>query len=140
MIDVIPARPFMAEQMRLQAPQSSTGQTMSPLDIGNAITGGMALAAVEGARIVALAGIYQIWDGRGVAWALLAEDFQDKRFTLFKLMKRALDVCPLLRVEAYAIEEDEAANRLLSHLGFAKEGVQRMFWQSRDFTLYARVR
>jgi hypothetical protein len=140
MIDVIPARPFMAERLKLQSAQVLTGQTMTPRDIANAIEGGMALAAVEGDRLYAMAGIYEIWEGRGMAWALLADDFAERRLSCFKLMKRALDVCPLRRVEAYVADAHVAGENLLRHLGFEKEGVQRMFWQDRNFALYARIR
>lgn len=140
MIDVIPARPFMAERMKLQSAQTLTGQTMAPCDIENAIAGGMALAAVEGDKIYGMAGIFEIWPGRGMAWALLAEDFAPRRWTGFKLMKRALDASPLRRVEAYVADAHVEGENLLRHLGFEKEGVQRMFWQDRDFALYARVR
>lgn len=140
MIDLIPARPWMAERLRLQAAQQITGQTMTPENIAMAIEGGMALAAVEASRIVAMAGIYERWSGVGLAWALLAEDFSDRRFSVFKLMKRALDVSPLVRIEAHVAEEHVEGHRLLVHLGFEREGLMRKFWQERHYSLYARVR
>lgn len=140
MIDVIPARPWMAEQLKLQSAQMLTGQAMTGDAIAVACQGGMALAAVEEGRIIGMAGLFERHEGTGVAWALLSEGFSDRRFTAFKLMKRALDLSPLDRVEAYVVEGHDAGERLLAHLGFSKEGVMRKFWQGRDYSLFSRVR
>ena len=140
MIDLIPARPWMAERLKLQNAQKLTGQAMSPENIAMAIEGGMALAGVKADKIVGMAGIFERWEGVGMAWALLAEDFASHRVSAFKLMKRALDVSPLLRIEAHVAFGHEEGERLLDHLGFAKEGVMRKFWQGCDYSLFARVR
>lgn len=140
MIDLIPARPWMAERLQLQDVQAVSGQAMTPESIHMAIGGGMALAAVEADRLLGMAGIFERWEGCGMAWALLAQDFADRRFTVCKLMKRALDVSPFDRVEAYVVDGHGAGEALLDHLGFAKEGVMRKFWQGRDFSLFSRVR
>lgn len=140
MIDLIPARPWMAERLKLQSAQLLTGQTMTPENLDMAIGGGMALAGVAGDKIVGMAGIFERWEGVGMAWALLAEDFGAHRLSAFKLMKRALDVSPLLRIEAHVAHGHEEGERLLDHLGFTKEGVMRKFWQGCDYSLFARVR
>ena len=139
MIDVIPARPWMAERFRLQSAQQFVGQNMTPENVEMAIKGGMALAGVADGRVVGMAGIFQRWEGVGTAWALLAEDFPAHRFSAFKLMKRALDASPLIRIEAQAVAGHDDGERLLRHLGFRKEGVMRKFWQGRDYSLFARV-
>lgn len=138
MIDLIPARPWMAEKLRLQNVQANGA--MTPDAIQMAIDGGMALAAVEDGKLLAMAGIYQRWGDVGLAWALLAEDFDCRRFTIFKLMKRALDLSAFNRVEAYVVQGHDAGVRLLEHLGFEREGTMRKFWQDRDHDLFARVR
>lgn len=140
MIDLIPARPWMAERLQLQAAQQITGQTMTPENVAMAIEGGMALAGVKADKIVGMAGIFERWSGVGLAWALLAEDFAEHRVSVFKLMKRALDVSPLIRIEAHVAEGHAEGERLLDHLGFEKEGVMRKFWQNRDYSLFAQVR
>lgn len=140
MIDLIPARPWMAERLKLQTAQEITGQAMSPESIAMAIEGGMALAGVRGDKIVGMAGIFERWEGCGLAWALLAEDFAEHRLSVYKLMKRALDVSPLVRIEAHVAAGHAEGERLLDHLGFAKEGVMRKFWQGCDYSLFARVR
>lgn len=140
MIDLIPARPLMAERLKLQSAQMMTGQMMTPENIELAISGGMALAAMDGEKIIGMAGIFQRWENVGLAWALLADDFPTYKLAAFRLMKRALDVSPLIRIEAHVASGHAEGERLLDHLGFAKEGVMRKYWQGRDHDLYARVR
>lgn len=140
MIDVIPAHPRMAELLRLQSVQVMNGQVMTPKAIEDACAGGMALAAVDGDRLFGMAGIYERWEGVGLAWALLADDFATHRLSVFKLMKRALDVSPYHRIEAYVVEGHGGGENLLKHLGFVEEGVMRKFWQGKDHKLYAKVR
>lgn len=140
MIDLIPARPWMAERLKLQSVQEVTGQAMTPESLAMAIDGGMALAAVDGDRIVGMAGIFERWTDVGLAWALLSDDFASHRLSAFKLMKRALDVSPLIRIEAHVATGHLEGERLLDHLGFAKEGIMGKFWQGRDYSLFARVR
>lgn len=130
----------MAERLKLQAAQELTGQAMTPENIAMAIEGGMALAGVKGDKIVGMAGIFERWSGVGLAWALLAEDFAAHRLSAFRLMKRALDVSPLVRIEAHVAAGHIEGERLLDHLGFAREGTMRKFWQDRDYSLFARVR
>lgn len=140
MIDLIPARPWMAEKLRLQNVQVLSGQPMTPEAIQMAIEGGMALAGVEDGKLFVIAGIYERWGDVGLAWALLSEDFGCRRFSLFKLMRRALDLTAFNRVEAYVVQGHDAGVRLLEHLGFEREGTMRKFWQGRDHDLFARVR
>jgi hypothetical protein len=140
MIDTIPAHPWMVDKLQLQKVQALNGQVMTREAVQSAIQGGMAIAGVDGDRLFGMAGIFERWDGVGLAWALLAEDFASHRLTIFKLMKRALDLSTFDRVEAYVVEGHESGERLLEHLGFAKEGVMRKFWNGKDHTLYARVR
>ena len=86
MIDVIPAKPWMARKLQLQTVQILNGATMTPDAIDMALEGGMALAATDGTRLLGMAGIYERWDDVGLAWALLAEDFADHKVSVFKLM------------------------------------------------------
>lgn len=130
----------MAERLKLQSAQELTGQVMTAENVEMAIGGGMALAAVKGEKIIGMAGIFERWAGVGLAWALLSEDFACHRLSAFKLMKRALDVSPLIRIEAQVAAGHTEGERLLAHLGFAKEGLMRKFWQDRDYNLFARVR
>jgi hypothetical protein len=130
----------MAERFQLQHAQVLAGQAMTPAAIESAIKGGLALAAVEGDRIYGMAGIYEVWPDRGLAWALLAQDAGSKMLVLHRLAQRALDVCPLRRVEADVLDTHEEGHRWMRLLGFRNEGMRRRYWQGADYALYARVR
>lgn len=140
MIDLIPARPWMADDIELHDQQAISRASLSRSSIAMAVEGGMALAAVHQGKIIGMAGIYDRWEGCGLAWALFSSSLEQHRFGVFKLLKRALDTTPLSRVEAYVVEDHAAGHNLLLHLGFEKEGVMRKFWQDRDHALYAKVR
>lgn len=140
MIDVIPARPFMAERMELQQAQVLAGQMMTPAAIESAIRGGTALAAVDGDRIICMAGIYEVWEGRAIAWGLLCPSIGASMTTLHRITKRGLDVSLHRRVEADVLDDHVEGHRWMRLLGFTKEGVRRAYWQGRDYALYARVR
>ena len=140
MIDLIPARPEMAERLTLHQGQAATGQFMTETSVAVAIQRGMALAAFEGETLLGMAGLCERFEGCALAWALLGEDFAPHKLSIFKLMKRALDATPFARVEAYVVEGHEEGLALLRHLGFVEEGIMRKLWQGRDHHLLARVR
>ena len=140
MIELVPARPWMAERLTLHAGQAATGQFMTETSVGVAIERGMALAAFEGEHLLGMAGLCERFDGCALAWALLGEDFTGHKLSIFRSMKRALDATPFARVEAYVVEGHDAGITLLRHLGFVEEGIMRKLWQGRDHHLLARVR
>lgn len=140
MIDVIPARPFMAERLQLQSAQMLSGQAMTPAAIESAIKGGLALAAVEGDKVLGMAGIYEVWEDRGIAWALLGESPGARMVTLVRLMQRAIDVSLFRRIEADVLQSHKEGHRLMQLLGFRKEGERACYWQGKDYALYAKVR
>lgn len=140
MIDIVPARPLMAERFQLQTAQVMSGQVMSPAMIESAIAGGMALAAVEGDRVYGMAGIYEVWAGRGLAWALLAHDAGKQMVALHRIAQRAIDVSLFRRIEADVLNSHDEGHRWMRLLGFEQEGVRRCYWQGNDYALYAKVR
>ncbi|MFX7302956.1 hypothetical protein ABTI84_19710, partial [Acinetobacter baumannii] len=64
MIDVIPARPEMAGMLALQTTQQLLGQHVDEAALAQAIRGGIAMAVVDGPRILAIGGVTKIWDDR----------------------------------------------------------------------------
>jgi len=140
LIDVVAAQPLMAERLQLQAAQIMSGQNMTPAMIESAIAGGMALAAVDGDKVFAMAGIYEVWPERGLAWALLARDVGAHMLTLHRITQRAIDVSLFRRIEADVLNSHDEGHRWMRLLGFEQEGVRRCYWQGNDYALYAKVR
>jgi len=130
----------MARVLTPQAAQISTGQVMSEQDLRGAIAGGLALAAVDGSRVLAVGGIVEIWPGRGLVWGLLAEEIGASMVPIHATVKRVLACSTLPRIEAQVAASHEAGRRWAKLLGFQYEGTLRAFWQGHDYELYALVR
>lgn len=140
MIDLIPARSDMTTLLELQPAQQLMGQAMTEDSLEAAIRGGLALAAVRDGKLLGLGGIFTIWPGRGMAWALLAGSLRESMLGVHRIMQRGLETTTYARVEAYVADVHEEGHRWMEMLGFEMEGMQRKFWQDRDYALYAKVR
>lgn len=140
MIDVIPARPDMADLIRLNREQLRFGAAPTPAALKSYIDAGLALAAVDQGEVLAIVGYREIWPGRAVAWGLLGETIGARMVPIVRGIHRFFRSCPLQRVEAEIAVEHEQAVRWIELLGFEREGVMRAYWQGKDFYLYARVR
>lgn len=140
MIDIIPAREDMASLLTPQAAQLATGQMLTKAAMAAAIAGGLSLAAVSGSRVLAIGGISEVWDGRGVIWGLLGEDIDRDMIPIHRAVTRTLALSTLPRIEAHVACSHETGHRWMKLLGFQREGTMRAFWQGHDYDLYARVR
>lgn len=140
MIDVIPARPEMLRAFEVQHAQLVTGMPITEDMLSDMIAAGNGGAYVSKGRILAMAGVYQLWEDRGVAWALLSPNMGASFMPVHRAILRALDVAPYRRVEMYAAAHIPEAPRWAKALGFQSEGVMRAFHGGMDYELFARVR
>lgn len=140
MIDLIPARPEMAHMLTPQPAQIATGQVMSPEEVAHAIRQGVALAATDGARVLAIGGVAELWSERGIVWGVLDQSIGRAMVPIHRAVRRALEVSPLRRIEAHVAAEHPEGHRWIELLGFEREGLMRAFWQGHDYVLYSRVR
>ena len=140
MIDLVPAQPWMLNSIALQPIQEAFRSEMTHDDVARAAQSGVALACVRGPTIIAMGGITQIWEGRGLVWGLLSPSIHATMVPIHRIVSRGLDNCIFKRVEAQVAVEHEEGHRWMSLLGFEREGVMRKFWKGRDYALYARVR
>jgi len=140
MIDVIPARAEMADMLRLNSEQLKFGAVPTKEALQIYIDAGLALAAVEDGKILAIAGAREVWPGRAIGWGLLCEDIGVKVIPIVRSIHRFFRDCPFPRVEAEIAVEHEKAVRWIEALGFQREGLMRTYWHGKDFYLYSRVR
>lgn len=140
MIELIPARPEMAAMISPQHQQLATGQIMTRDHLAAAINAGLALACVEGSRILAVGGIAEQWPDRGLLWGLLTDGIGATMTPVHRIVQRAVAASSLQRIEMHVAVKHGAAARWAKLLGFKQEGVMRKFWQGHDFALYAKVR
>jgi hypothetical protein len=139
-IDVIPARPEMANVLTLQGAQMALGQYATPEHLAAAMVNGFALAVVDGSRILAIGGVQTVWEDRGNAWGLLTDDIAYAMPIIHKTVLRVLDTAPHARVEAQVAAEHETGQRWVRMLRFHHEGTMRRFFQGRDYDLFSRVK
>lgn len=140
MIDIIPARPEMISLLDVQSAQKLTGMELNEVSLGIAIRSGLSLAAVHNGQILGVGGVAEQWPGRGIVWGLLSKGIGVKMAPVHKAVMRALEICPMNRVEAYVLNSHKAGHRWMKMLGFKKEGVMKKYWQDHDFAVYARVK
>jgi hypothetical protein len=90
---------------------------------------------------VCVAGVLPIWEGRGLAWALLAWDAGPHMREITRATIAALDMCPCRRVELYAEVEFPQANHWAVMLGFEFEAVlEQANPRGGDMNLYKRIK
>lgn len=109
-----------------------------------AITKGPAWSVVDDGHVVALGGIQIIYRGRGLAWALVADDItasQRHRAVrhAYKSVRQARWM-GIQRLEATCIAGWVPGQRLLCGLGFVREATMRKFGpDGSDHELWARI-
>lgn len=140
MIDVVPARVSMAQELQLQSAQQVLGQHADVEILEHAIANGVAMAVIDGGRILAIGGVMKVWDDRGNAWGLLADNIGYAFPTIHRVVKRVLDTSPYQRIEAQVAVGHEAGQRWVRLLGLEHEGRMRAFFRGHDYDLFARVK
>jgi hypothetical protein len=140
MIDLIPARAEMADLIDLNPAQLMFGTRPDRAALQTAIDAGLAFAVIDGDRVVAIGGVRNVWQDRGIAWGLLASGIGATMVPITRAVRRFLSVCPTRRIEAEVAADHEEGRRWIEMLGFEREGRMRAYWGGKDFDLYARVR
>lgn len=102
---------------------------------------GVAWTALDGDEVIACAGIVQVHEQRGIAWAM----FSDRALRQFKLIHRVaravLERSQWRRIEMTVDVRHDAAIQWAERLGFEREGVMRAVTpDGRDCFLYAKVK
>ena len=104
------------------------------------IQAGPAYAGICSGRVVAAAGLAKQWEGRAIAWSLLAPDIGHHFIEIHRAVKRALEVYPIRRIEAHVDPHFESAVRWITLLGFKRECTMTAFTpMGDDCDLYVRV-
>jgi hypothetical protein len=142
MLKVVPFEAWHMHALRLQAAQELFPSQVEPGHAHELERLGNAYTAIDGGDVLACAGLIEQWQGRAIAWALLAGDIGPHRFLrVSRGVMRALCTAPFHRIEAAVDCEFPQAIRWVHDLGFELEGKMRAFGvDKRDHYLYARVR
>lgn len=140
-MEIVPFEGKHLHEMRLQQAQEMFYAKFSPHyaraleDAGNGWT-----ALVDG-RPVCCAGLVEQWEGRALAWCLMAEDSGAYFVRLVRAIRRALDMAHWRRVEANVDAEFVQGIRLANMLGFEVESKMQKFTpEGRDAFMYVRIK
>ena len=96
----------------------------------------------EDGQVVAVGGICNAWNGRGIAWCGLSADAGRHMLRLTKMILRLHDALKYRRIEMYADAGSPIAGRWAVMLGFKLETPKPMrcfLPDGRDAMLYAKV-
>jgi hypothetical protein len=96
----------------------------------------------EHGRVVVCAGVVELYQGRGEAWAILDANCKREFLSIHNAVKRFLEVSPVRRVEAVVDEEFAPGHRWVQMLGFELEAPRMRAYRpgGENCALYARVR
>jgi hypothetical protein len=140
MIDVIPARPEMADAIEVQEAQLLSGLPVNRDSLGSFIRSGPAFACVDGG-VLAVLGIIPVWEDRSLAWGVLSARIGANMLPIHRAVLRGLDTLFVVRrVEAYVAADHPEGFRWMKLLGFECEGMMRRFHNNKDFALFSRIK
>lgn len=136
---------FTADHYRriiAQPAQAYIGEHVTEADVEN-LLGFDAFAGVtpDGA-VVGAAGIYPIWHGRAICWALLGANAGPYFVQIHRAVKRFLAIQQFRRLECTVDCGFDAGHRWARMLGFKREAERMQAFDAagRDHALYARIR
>ncbi|MGE4334966.1 MAG: GNAT family N-acetyltransferase [Pigmentiphaga sp.] len=139
---IIALRPEHILAVQLQPAQDfAAGFVTAEQAQGIVAAPGIGWAAEVDGQVIACAGIVQMHDERGTAWAMLSADALRHFKTLHRVIGAVLDRAPWQRIEMTVDVRHDAGCRWAERLGFVQEGRMRAYTpDGRDCFLYARVK
>lgn len=143
MIEVVQFEPEHLKRLTLQPAQAYLSPHVMKPDYGSTFAdAGPAYTVFAGDRIIACAGVIELWAGRGMAWSLLAGDIPHCFLSLHRAVRKFLQECPIRRIEAYVDEDFGAAHQWANILGFRLEtpSPMRHFMGTRHMYMYSLIK
>src|SRR3954462_4348527 len=136
-----PYQPRHLHELALQPHQQHLGAALREHGWAEQVAdAGPCWTALVDARPIACAGFQECWEGRAIAWAILAETAGRHMPALTRAVRRALASHPAERIEAQALVGFAPAARWARLLGFVPETVLRRFHQGRDYQAFVLIK
>lgn len=88
---------------------------------------GPCYSAFAGDRVLACAGVMEMWRGRAQVWSILSEDVPRYRKTIHKAVWSFLRGYRMRRLECLVDPRSDAAIRWAEHLGFQREALVKAY-------------
>lgn len=138
---IIPFEPDHLRGMLLQQAQQWMGPMLGH-EYGESLKrSGPCFTLEDEGRAIICAGVVEMWEGRGHAWSLIAQDAGAHFVRIVRAMRHFLDLQDTRRIEAAVGANFEQGHRLMKMLGFEREGLMRAYLPNgQDAVLYGRVR
>jgi hypothetical protein len=143
MLKVVQFEPKHLKELSLQPAQAYMSPQIMKPDYGTSfVEAGPAYTGIADGRVVVCAGVFEMWAGRGMAWALIADNIPHHFLSIHRAVRKFLVNCPIRRIEAYVDVGFEEAHQWADILGFTLETPQPMrgFMGNRDMYMYALIK
>lgn len=136
-------QPEHLAQIELQEAQGHMSAEIARPGAGQMLAnGGAAFSGLVGDTVIAIGGVYEVWPGRGVAWALLSRHAGAHMVAIHRAVHGFLLQCQLPRVEAFVDADFGAGMRWMRALGFELETpapMRKYTPHGRDCYLFSRI-
>ena len=141
-MNIIQFQPDHLEKLLLQPAQENARRYLGNPEYGAALAlPGLAFTAVEGERVLAMAGVLPRWEGRAEAWALLSHDLRRNFIRIHRAVLHFLDTTDIRRIETAVDANFDDGLVWADMLGFKNEGLMRCYTpEGRDCYRFARVK
>jgi len=138
---IVALRPEHLLAVQMQAAQAHGQRYVTETMAHELVAGqGVGWSAQHEGQIIACAGILQMHEARGMAWAMFAQTALAHFKTIHRVVLAVLAAAPWRRIEMTVDARHESACRWAERLGFACEGLMRAYTpDGRDCYLYARI-
>lgn len=142
MIQVVKFHPDHLKRLQLQSAQEYFRSEFGNPDYGRQLADSpFAFTGLVGDEVIACAGVHELWENRGVAWALLSENAGPHFRSIHRAVSGFLTQAPWRRVEMMVEAGFEQAHRWAQMLGMQQEGLMRAYSPTgTDYFIYARIK
>ena len=136
----VPFEPAHAERIRLQPRQREAAGYATP-DHYRKLAAAPSFTVLDGDEVIMCAGAFELWPGRRLAWALLAESIGHRMIFCVRTTRRFMVELAAPRYELDVELDHEEGHRFARLLGFEVETprMRAYYPDGKDGTMYVRV-
>lgn len=122
MIQIVKFRAAHLQSLELQEAQAYLSADLAKPEHGVLVEqAGQGFTAMDGDKVLACAGVAEVWTGRAVAWAFISKNAGRRMVAIHRAVAGFLLASQFCRIEAWVDEGFEPGMRWLELLGFTLE-------------------
>lgn len=140
MVERVPFEPAHAARIRLQPRQKPATQLVGDSHY-ELLARAPSIALLDGDEVLMCGGVFEVWPGRGIAWAMLAERIGHRMTACVRAVRRFFNEQAIARVEMDVEIDHAEGHRFARLLGFEQESprLRRYYPDGGDGALYVRI-